>query len=110
MKTLKPVDQETYERIGAAYAICSQYPEVFGDVTMRKFCSMFVDDIIDDEEDEKLARMKAYAETMYYMLTNLRYEFMNGGASDDEYIKQIIIEIGQVLSEIDLNGAAKNDE
>ena len=110
MKTLNPVSEETYERIGAAYAVCSQYPEIFGDVTMKKFCSMFVDDIIDDDEDEKHVRMKAYAETMYYMLTNLRYEFMNGGASDGEYIKQIIGEIGQVLSEIDMNGAAENDE
>lgn len=110
MKTLKSVDGETYAKIGKGYQICSQYPEVFGDVTMRKFCSMFVDDIIDDEADEKLARMKLYAETMYYMLKNLRYEFMHGGASDEKYITQIIVEIGDVLSEIDENGAAENDE
>ena len=68
MKTLKPVSKETYERIGKAYAICSEYPDVFGDVTMRKFCGMFVDDIIDEGEDLIEARKKAYAGEMYKML------------------------------------------
>ena len=71
MKTLKPVDHETYERIGAAYAICSQYPEIFGDVTMRKFCSMFVD-VVDEDEDEREARMKAHAVEMYQLLRELK--------------------------------------
>ena len=109
MKTLKPVDEATYTKIGKAYLIYSQYPEVFNDVTFEKFCGMFVD-VIPEGEDEKLARMKAYAETMYYMLKNLRYEFMHGGASDEKYITQIIVEIGEVLSEIDENGAVENDE
>ena len=51
MKTLHPVSQETYERIGKAYLICSQYPEVFEGVSYKKFCGMFVDDIIDEGED-----------------------------------------------------------
>ena len=68
MKTLKPVSKETYERIGKAYAICSEYPDVFGDVTMRKFCGMFVDDIIDEGEDLIEARKKAYAGEMYDLL------------------------------------------
>lgn len=68
MKTVKPVSKETLDRIGTAYAICSEYPDVFGDVTMRKFCGMFVDDIIDEGEDEHEARMKAYAGEMYEML------------------------------------------
>ena len=68
MKTVKPVSKETYELIGKAYAICSEYPDVFGDVTMRKFCGMFVDDIIDDDEDEYEARRKAYAGDMYHLL------------------------------------------
>ncbi len=68
MKTLKPVDPETYKKIGQAYLILSEYPEVFGDVTMKKFCSMFVDDIIDEDEDEHEARMKAAASEMYRIL------------------------------------------
>ena len=70
MKTVKPVSKETYERIGKAYAICSEYPDVFGDVTMRKFCGMFVDDIIDEGEDLVVARKKAYAGDMYHLLQN----------------------------------------
>ena len=72
MKTLKPVDEETYARIGKAYQICTEYPEVFGDVTMKKFCSMFVD-VVDEDEDEREARIKAHAPEMYEKL-NLAVE------------------------------------
>ena len=68
MKTLHPVSQETYERIGKAYLICSQYPEVFEGVSYKKFCGMFVDDIIDEGEDIIEARKKAAAPEMYEML------------------------------------------
>ena len=68
MKTLKPVGKETYERIGKAYAICSEYPEVFGEVTFRKFCVMFVDDIVDEGEDLISARKRAHAGEMYDLL------------------------------------------
>ena len=68
MKTVKPVDKATLERIGAAYAICSRYPDVFGDVKMRKFCDMFVDDIIDEGEDLIEARKRAAAPDMYRLL------------------------------------------
>lgn len=159
MKTVKPVNKETYDRIGKAYAICSEYPDVFGGVTMRKFCGMFVDDIIDEGEDIIEARKKAYAgemyrllqvaflamadakvdeplrleideclchitgdpcptddepvddesnarkrdhaDDMYWMLSNIRYELGHGGASDAEYISQVIREIGEVLADID---------
>ena len=67
MKTLHPVDEATNARIGKAYLICSQYPEVFGDVTMKKFCSMFVD-VLDEDEDLIEARKKAYAGDMYHLL------------------------------------------
>jgi hypothetical protein len=67
MKTLQPVDKATYEKIGTAYAICAEYPEVFGDVTLEKFCSMFVD-VIPEGEDEREARMKASAREMYELL------------------------------------------
>ena len=40
MKTVKPVDEATKAKIGKAYLICSQYPDVFGDVTMKKFCAL----------------------------------------------------------------------
>ena len=67
MKTLKPVDEETYARIGKAYQICAEYPEVFGDVTMKQFCSMFVD-VVDEDEDEREARMRVHAPEMYRIL------------------------------------------
>lgn len=67
MRTLHPVDEETYARIGKAYLICSQHPDVFGDVTFEKFCSMFVD-VIPDGKDEHESRKKAAAHEMYDML------------------------------------------
>lgn len=67
MRTLHPVDDETYARIGKAYLICSQHPDVFGDVTFEKFCSMFVD-VIPEGEDERAARMRALAPAMYELL------------------------------------------
>ena len=76
MKTLHPVDEETYERIGKAYLICSQYPDVFGDVTYEKFCSMFVD-VIPDGEDERTARMRALAPAMYELLEGALDELCN---------------------------------
>lgn len=69
MKTLKPVDEETYARIGKAYLICSEYPEVFGDVTFKKFCSMFVDAL---DEKKREARMRKYAPDMYRLLKDIR--------------------------------------
>ena len=63
MKTIYPADQETYARIGEAYLICSQYPEVFGDVPMDKFCSMFT-----DNESKQKARINANAPEMYELL------------------------------------------
>ena len=68
MKTVKPVSDETYEKIGQAFVICSEYPEVFGGVTLKKFCSMFVDDIIDEGEDAYQAVLKAYAPEMHSLL------------------------------------------
>ena len=88
MKTLKPVDEETYAKIGKAYQICSQYPEVFGEVTMKKFCSMFVD-VIDEDEDEREARMRKYAPDMYQILKDV---------SDSEVIN-IDIELGKQLED-----------
>ena len=67
MKTVKPVSKETYERIGKAYLICSEYPDVFGDVTFEKFCSMFVD-VIPEGESKRSVRMKAYAGEMYDLI------------------------------------------
>ena len=66
MKTLKPVDPATYEKIGAAYVVCAEYPEIFGDVPLKKFCGMFVD-VVDDEEE----RLKAMAPAMYRLLKKI---------------------------------------
>ena len=95
MKTVKPVSQETYERIGAAYAICSKYPDIFGDVTFRKFCGMFVDDIIDEEEDLIEARKKAYAGDMYRLLQKAFLSMLD--ANIDEPLR---LEICECLSHI----------
>ena len=95
MKTVKPVSQETYERIGAAYAICSKYPDIFGDVTMRNFCDMFVDDIIDEGEDLIEARKKAYAGDMYRLLQKAFLSMAD--AKVDEPLR---IEIDECLSHI----------
>ena len=95
MKTVKPVSQETYERIGAAYAICSKYPDIFGDVTMRNFCSMFVDDIIDEGEDLIEARKKAYAGDMYRLLQKAFLSMAD--AKVDEPLR---LEIDECLSHI----------
>ena len=67
MRTLRPVSQETYEKIGAAYVICAEYPEIFDNVTLKKFCSMFVD-VIPDGENEQEARKREYGPTMYRLL------------------------------------------
>ena len=71
MRPLYPVDQETYARIGEAYLICSEYPEVFGQVTFKKFCSMFVD-IADENEDLQEARKRKEAPAMYQLLCEIR--------------------------------------
>ena len=88
MKTVKPVSKATLERIGAAYAICSEYPDVFGDVTMRKFCGMFVDDIIDDGEELAAARKKAYAGEMYDFLDAIAEDMSERGGYE-EYASKI---------------------
>ena len=76
MRTLHAVDEATYAKLGEAYLICAEYPEVFEGVTMEKFCSMFVD-VIPDGESELTARAKAHAVEMYKLLNKvfIRVEF-----------------------------------
>lgn len=95
MKTVKPVSKETYERIGKAYAICSEYPDVFGDVTFRKFCGMFVDDIIDEGEDLIEARKRAAAPDMYRLL-NAAFMAM----ADAKVDEPLCLEIDECLCHI----------
>ena len=102
MKTLKSVDEETYTRIGKAYQICSEYPEVFGDVKLEKFCSMFVD-VIDEGDDEREARMKAYAHDMYEKL-NLAVESLRKHRFDSPTAELI----ESLLDKID-GGEASNE-
>ena len=105
MKTLKSVDEETYTRIGKAYLICAEYPEVFGDVKLEKFCSMFVD-VIDEDEDEREARMKAYAPDMYQLLKDvLDTQVINRGVEVGEQLEDAIY---AALSVID--GTEDEDE
>lgn len=87
MKILKLVDEEIYARIGKAYLICSQYPEVFGDVTLKKICSMFVD-VINKDEDNREKRIKAQATQMYEILR----------AIDRWYMKDIGIHLQEAIS------------
>ena len=96
MKTLKPVDEETYARIGKAYQICTEYPEVFGDVTMKKVCSMFVD-VLDEDEDEREARMKSHASEMYRILKAV-YVWSRTGCNINEELEY---DIWELLREID---------
>ncbi len=100
MKTVKPVDEATKARIGKAYLICSQYPDVFEGVAYEKFCGMFVD-VVAEDEDVHEARIKAEAESMYWMLRNMLYELKRGSGDDADYIAQVIGDIGEVLSRID---------
>ena len=104
MKTLHPVDEETYKRLGKAYLICLQYPDVFGDVTMKKFCSMFVDDIIDEEEDELVARMKASAPKMYRILQEIQE-----WCKENDLDSDIECDIWEVLCCIDGEEGADDD-
>ena len=102
MKTLHPVDEETYKRLGKAYLICLQYPDVFGDVTMKKFCSMFVD-VLDEDEDEREARMKSHASEMYRVLKIVRRWSKSFHIGDEvEYA------VNEVLRKID--GGKASDE
>ena len=104
MKTVKPVSQETYERIGAAYAICSKYPDIFGDVTFRKFCGMFVDDIVDEGEDLIEARKKAYAGEMYDLLATMWADWDENGGGDGYQST-----IGDLLDRIDRKECASDE-
>ena len=102
MKTLHPVSEETYAKIGAGYLLCSEHPEIFGDVTMRKFCDMFVEDIIDEGEDEHKARIKAAAPEMYRMLRRL--QGMTGYTSMsvvDQRWATLVKDVNNLLSLID---------
>ena len=96
MKTLHPVDEETYARIGKAYLICSEHPDVFGDITFKKLCSMFVDDIIDEGEDERKARMKTCAPEMYSLLNKV-FSYM----SDLKLNENLRLEIDECLCRVE---------
>ena len=47
-----------YTKLGRAFVICSQYPEIFGDVDLHKFCSLFFEtsdnDNSTDDDNEKI--------------------------------------------------------
>ena len=96
MKTLKPVDNATHEKIGAAYLVCAEYPEIFGDVPLKKFCSMFVD-VVDDEED----RLKAMAPAMYRLLKKI-----DNWCWDNDLDPDLEDELSGVLNAIESEGAA----
>ena len=81
MRTLRPVSQETYEKIGAAYVICAEYPEIFDNVTLKKFCSMFVD-VIPDGENEQEARKREYGPTMYRLLQKAFMSMADAGVDE----------------------------
>lgn len=104
MKTLHPVDKATYEKIGAAYAICAEYPEIFGNVTLEKFCSMFVD-VIPEGKDKRDARMKAYAPEMYRLLQNAFISMVNAGID-----KPLCLKINECLCHIVEESCPTNEE
>ena len=47
-----------YTKLGRAFVICSQYPEIFGDVDLHKFCPLFIetsdDENCTDDDTEKI--------------------------------------------------------
>ena len=102
MKTLHTVDKETYKRIGKAYLVCSEYPEIFGDVKMEKFCGMFVD-VIREDDDEREARMRTFVPEMYRILKDI-YAWCKNNELDSE----IEYDIWRVLKSID--GGDANDD
>ena len=105
MRTAKPVNKETYERIGKAYLICAEHPDVFENVTFEKFCSMFVD-VIPEGESERSARKKAYAGEMYDFLDAIAEDMKERGGYE-EYVSKI----AALLDRIDRNGEEDaNDE
>ena len=55
---------------------------------MRKFCGMFVDDIIDDDEELAAARKKAYAGEMYATLDVIAEDMSARGGYED-YVSKI---------------------
>ena len=95
MKTVYPVDEETYARIGKAYLICSEHPDVFGDVTMEKFCSMFVD-VVPEGKDERETRMKTYASEMYRLLNKV-FSYM----ADANLNEDLRLEIDECLCHVE---------
>ena len=106
METLKAVDKETLARIGQAYLICSKYPEVFGGVKLEKLCSLFVDEL-DEEEDEHEARMRKYAPEMYRVLKDIR-TWGEEKEINNEQEDRLYEEMCAVLNEID--GGEPRDE
>lgn len=62
------LQQSPYTKLGKAFSICSKYPDVFGDIDLDKFCSLFIertdndtrnitcknDDIDEDDYDEAI--------------------------------------------------------
>lgn len=108
MKTREPVNDETAALIGKAYVVCSQYPEIFGNVKMSKFCGMFVD-VIEEDEDEREARMRAVAPEIYgllHLLLSYVYE-ANGLATSPQYrakTKRDIEQVEALLARIDGEG------
>ena len=88
MKTVKPVDKATLECIGAAYAICSRYP------------NMFVDDIIDDGEELAAARKKAYAGEVYDFLNALAQDMVAQHGYKD-YVPKIMALLDRIDGEED---------
>ncbi len=87
MKTREPVDEATAARIGKAYVVCSQYPEIFGDVKMSKFCGMFVD-VIDEDEDEREVQLRALAPEMYEWILEI-LDYLASFSIDEDGLNEL---------------------
>ena len=52
---INDLQHSPYTKLGKAFSICSQYPDVFGDVDLEKFCALFFDNTDNDTsaDDDK---------------------------------------------------------
>ncbi len=95
MKPLYPLDDEVFERIGAATLVFYDNLDIFGQVTFKQFCSLFTD-VIDDDDDIHEARIIHEATVMYKLLTDIR-----DCLSDYELPRNIEANILSLLERID---------
>ena len=95
MKPLYPLDDEVFERIGAATLVFYDNLDIFGQVTFKQFCSLFTD-VIEDDDDIHEARIIHEAPVMYKLLADIQ-----DCLSDYELPRNIEARIHALIERID---------